>query len=143
MSRDLSLLLAKKFNLNEEQGQILVTPIRNLNRRQRKILFEELRPKQRDMRIYLEEQYYLQGEEQRQRWVDETVTSIFNNGGEPNTVDALMMEIVGRIEILHRVKKRSIKTQQPLKAMSGSGSFTFFITIVAVLTAVVLLIMNI
>ena len=138
MSREITEILNKEFTLEPEELSLLGKTKRSLNREERRLYFQSLKPRERKFRVYLTGEYGLLNEEGRQRWLKLTVENMLAHGGEPDLVDALVMDVIGRLTVFHHLRKLAEEKGVRLNAMTNFGGLSMVLYLVVIITAVIL-----
>ena len=138
MSREITDIIHKEFELKTVELSLLSKTKRSLNKEERKLYFQLLKPRERTFKVYLTGEYGLLNEEGRERWLNLTVENMLEHGGEADLADALVMDVIGRLTVFHHLKKRSEERGIRLNAMVSFGGMSMVLYLVVVITAVVL-----
>jgi len=138
LSAELAAMLAGEFGLTRQEQAFLVRARRSLNRLERRHYFQFLRPKEKMFKSYLARQVNLLPAEERQKWLDLTLDSMLEKGGDPDLVDCLIMDIIGPLHVFHHLRRRSEERGVRLKAMTSFGGLSMVLYLVVIITAVVL-----
>jgi hypothetical protein len=138
LSREITEVLDKEFELKPEELALLAKTKRSLNRGERRLYFQALKPRERQFKVYLTGEYGLLNEEGRQRWLNLTVENMLAKGGEPDLADALVMDVIGRLAVFHHLRKLSEERAVKLNAMVNFGGISMVLYLVVIITAVVL-----
>jgi len=139
MSQYLIDMLATEFKLSEDEINLLNKSKRELNKEERKIYFQKLNPDKRKHREFLMEKYETLGAEERKKWLEITVENLLEKGGEPDIVDDIAIEIIGRIKVYGALKERAQKEGKKVKALAGGGGCLFFFTLGVIIVAIIVI----
>ncbi|RKO67138.1 hypothetical protein D7024_09360 [Desulfofundulus salinus] len=138
MSREFAVAIGKQFRLNEQEVALLGKNIRQLSRLERRTYFEQLKPREREFKLFLKEKYALLDEGGRQKWMDTTVQSLLEKGGDPDLADSLVMDVIGRLQVYKSLRERAENEGIRLKALTNFGGLSMVLFLVVIITAVVL-----
>ncbi len=139
MSRQFTDLLVDKFNIGEQEKRILLLKKRQLNKSERKILFQNIKPHTKDWVNRLKMEIGAAGENGRDKWVNVTVESLLAKGGEPDISDELAMEVLGRFNVIHELRKQAEKRGIMLKTLASIGGLGFILICVVFITSLILI----
>ncbi|MDQ0287447.1 hypothetical protein J2Z49_002575 [Desulfofundulus luciae] len=138
MSREFAAAIGKHFRLNEQEVALLGKNIRQLSRLERRTYFEQLKPREREFKLFLKEKYALLDEGGRQKWMDTTVQSLLDKGGDPDLADSLVMDVIGRLQVYKSLRERAENEGIRLKALTNFGGLSMVLFLVVIITAIVL-----
>ncbi|SHI73485.1 hypothetical protein [Desulfofundulus thermosubterraneus] len=138
MSREFAAAIGKQFRLNEQEVALLGKNIRQLSRLERRTYFEQLKPREREFKLFLKEKYALLDEGGRQKWMDTTVHSLLEKGGDPDLADSLVMDVIGRLQVYKSLRERAENEGIRLKALTNFGGLSMVLFMVVIITAIVL-----
>lgn len=138
MSREITEVLDKEFELKPVELSLLSKTKRSLNREERKQYFQLLKPRERQFKVYLTGEYGLLNEEGRQWWLKLTVENMLDRGGDADLADALVMDVIGRLTVFHHMRKLSEERGVKLNAMTNFGGLSMVLYLVVIITAIVL-----
>ncbi|WP_243113743.1 hypothetical protein [Desulfofundulus salinus] len=138
LSREFAVAIGKQFRLNEQEVALLGKNIRQLSRLERRTYFEQLKPREREFKLFLKEKYALLDEGGRQKWMDTTVQSLLEKGGDPDLADSLVMDVIGRLQVYKSLRERAENEGIRLKALTNFGGLSMVLFLVVIITAVVL-----
>ncbi|AEG15038.1 hypothetical protein G7K71_00500 [Desulfofundulus sp. TPOSR] len=138
MSREFAAVIGKQFRLNEQEVALLGKNIRQLSRLERRTYFEQLKPREREFKLFLKEKYALLDEGGRQKWMDTTVQSLLEKGGDPDLADSLVMDVIGRLQVYKSLRERAENEGIRLKALTNFGGLSMVLFLVVIITAIVL-----
>lgn len=138
LSREFATVLTQRFSLSENEKNILGKNIRQFSRPERRIYFEKIRPREREFKLFLKEQYSLLDEEGRQKWINTTVQSLLDRGGDPDLADSLVMDVIGRLEVYRVLRERAEKEGIRLKAFTNFGGLSMVLILFTIVAALIL-----
>ncbi|WP_395858233.1 hypothetical protein [Desulfofundulus sp. TPOSR] len=138
LSREFAAVIGKQFRLNEQEVALLGKNIRQLSRLERRTYFEQLKPREREFKLFLKEKYALLDEGGRQKWMDTTVQSLLEKGGDPDLADSLVMDVIGRLQVYKSLRERAENEGIRLKALTNFGGLSMVLFLVVIITAIVL-----
>ena len=138
MSQDFINILNEEYNLDQVQQNILSRTSSSLKRNERRVFFETLKPREREFKIFLKEKYEKLNKEDRLLWMNSTVNSLIKKGGESAIIDGLLMDVIGRLEVYHNLRKRSEAEGHALKPLVNFGGLSFVLVAVVIITAFIL-----
>lgn len=138
MSQEFATALREKFHLDNEEAVLLGKTIRQLSRWERRTYFQRLKPREMEFKLFLKEKYALLDEGGRQRWLKITVQNLLDRGGEPDLVDSLVMDIIGRLHVYRSLRERAEEEGIRLKALTNFGGFSMVLFLVVIITAIIL-----
>jgi len=133
------LLLEKQFTLTNEDKKILEQKTRSLNRSDRHYYFKELKPREREFKQYFKEMVH---DADVQELKDMMVINLLERGGDPSIADGLLMDVLGRIEVYHQLRKKAAQEGIRLKALNNFWGIGLLIGIVGLISAVYLYFLN-
>ncbi len=138
MSREFAAAIGKQFRLNEQEVALLGKNIRQLSRLERRTYFEKLKPREREFKLFLKEKYALLDEGGRQKWIDTTVQSLLDKGGDPDLADSLVMDVIGRLQVYRCLREKAENEGIRLKALTNFGGLSMVLFLVVLITAFIL-----
>ncbi|WP_259499734.1 hypothetical protein [Desulfofundulus thermocisternus] len=138
LSYKFALLLGQQFNLQEQEITLLGKNIRQFSRLERRIYFEQLKPREKEFKLFLKEKFALLDEEERQTWLDTTVQSLLEKGGDPDLADSLVMDVIGRLEVYKNLREKAENEGIRLKALTNFGGLSMVLFLVVIITAIIL-----
>lgn len=138
MSREFAAVIGKQFRLNEQEVALLGKNVRQLSRLERRTYFEKLKPREREFKLFLKEKYALLDEGGRQKWIDTTVQSLLDKGGDPDLADSLVMDVIGRLQVYRCLRERAENEGIRLKALTNFGGLSMVLFLVVLITAFIL-----
>ncbi len=137
MSETIRDILIDGCHLNEEQGAILVKNIRKLSRAERKKMFQEINPRIKELKLYLEALYQANDAQKRKHWVDVTVESMLSRGGDPDIVDGMVMDIIGRLIVYKQMREQAEERGIRLTSLVNFGGLSMVLFLVVAIAAVI------
>lgn len=141
MSREIAGLIAGKFNLGPDDQRLLVKNIRSLDRAERKYFFERIKPMEKEIKRFLSG--YCTGDEAvREQLEAQTVDSLLERTGDPDLVDSMVLDVLGRIRIYKRLREKSEREGIRLSALTNFGGLSMVLFAVVIITAIVLYLRN-
>lgn len=138
MSREFAELLARRFSLPEGEKNILEKNVRQLSRLERRIYFERIKPREKEFKHFLKAEHSTLGGEGRQRWVNLTVQSLLEKGGDPDLVDSMVMDVLGRLEIYRALREKAEKEGRRLKALTNFGGLPMVLILFTIIAALII-----
>jgi hypothetical protein len=142
VSREITELIAGKFNLDPEDRRLLVKNIRSLDRAERRHYFGRIKPMENEIKKFLAG-YCSGGEAVREQLEIKTVDSLLERRGDPDLVDSMVMDVVGRIRIYQKLREKSEREGIRLSALTNFGGLSMVLFAVVIITAIVLYIKSI
>lgn len=142
MSREIAELVARELGLEGEAEKLLIRNIRSLGRKERKCYFQQIKPLENKIKELLKLYYSGGSESVRERVVQVTVKSLLDKKGDPDLVDSLVMDVVGRINIYKKLRENSESQGIKLSALTNFGGLSMVLFLVVFITAIVLYIKN-
>lgn len=138
MSREVASLIEKKFGLECEAAGLLRKNIRSLDRNERRYYFQHIKAREKEFKTFLERYCKGGGDSARERLVMNTVDSMLAGRGDPDLVDSMVMDVIGRIEIYKSLRERSEKEGIKLSALTNFGGLSMVLFAVVIITAIIL-----
>lgn len=138
MSQEFAELLAQRFSLPESEKNILGKTIRQLSRPERRIYFEKIKPREKEFKLFLKEQHAALSHEGRRRWLNLTVQSLLQKGGDPDLADSLVMDVLGRLEVYRALRERAEAEGTRLKALTNFGGLSMVLILFTIIAALIL-----
>lgn len=138
MSVEIRDLLAEKFNLGQAESELLLRNIRHLGRPGRRLYFQKIKSRQEEFAQYLKHLHLEMDQQGRQLWLNATVRSLMDKKGEPDLVDAMVMNVLGRLEVYKKLRETSEVEGVKLSAMTSFGGLSMVLYIVVIVTALIL-----
>lgn len=135
-------LLADQFDLSYEDQLLLQKTMRQLKRNERRRFFSSIKPKEREIKLFLKEQYAGLDEQERERWTEITVRSLLARGGEPDLCDSMVMDVLGRISVYKRLRETAEREGIRLNALTNFGGIGMVIMLAGAFTALILYLIN-
>jgi len=142
MSREMAELVARELGLKGEAEKLLVRNIRSLARKERKCYFQQIKPQEDKIKELLKMYYSGGSESVRESVVQVTVKSLLDKKGDPDLVDSLVMDVVGRINIYKKLRENSESQGIKLNALTNFGGLSMVLFLVVFITAIVLYLKN-
>jgi len=138
MSRFFAETLAEKFQLSPMEAELLLKTTRQLGRLERRVVFQKIKPRRREFKLFLQDLFALLNAEQRRQWLEITTRSLLDKGGEPDLVDAMVMDVIGRLEVYRCLRERAEQEGVRLNALTSFGGLSMVLFLVVIITAAVL-----
>lgn len=142
MSREVTDLITGEFGLEAETERLLLKNIRSLDRAERRYYFQRIKPKEKEIKDFLEGRCSRGGDDFTGSILRSTVDSMLARRGDPDLVDSMVMDVVGRIKIYKSLRERSEKEGIKLSALTNFGGLSMVLFAVVIITAIVLYIKN-
>jgi len=142
MSREMAEMVARELGLKGEAEKLLVRNIRSLERKERKCYFQQIKPQEDKIKELLKMYYSGGAESVRDSVVQVTVKSLLDKKGDPDLVDSLVMDVVGRIIIYKKLRENSESQGIKLNALTNFGGLSMVLFLVVFITAIVLYLKN-
>lgn len=142
MSRGMVELIAGKFGLDSRARDLLGKNIRSLDRAERRYYFERIKPMEGDIKNYLAWYCRAGDGSAGERAERETVSSLLERRGDPDLVDSMVMDVIGRIKIYKKLRERSESEGVRLSALTNFGGLSMVLFAVMIITAIVLYLKN-
>jgi len=130
MSREMAELVARELGLKGEAENLLVRNIRSLERKERKCYFQQIKPQEDKIKELLKMYYSGGSESVRESVVQVTVKSLLDKKGDPDLVDSLVMDVVGRINIYKKLRENSESQGIKLNALTNFGGLSMVLFLV-------------
>lgn len=142
MSREIADLIAGQFSLGEEDRRLLVKNIRSLDRAERRYYFERIKPMENEIIKFLAG--HCSGNTPVREQIErQTVDSLLETKGDPDLVDSMVMDAVGRIRIYQSLREKSEREGIRLSALTNFGGLSMVLFAVVIITAIILYLKNI
>ncbi|MBE3589067.1 MAG: hypothetical protein IMW93_11095 [Thermoanaerobacteraceae bacterium] len=138
MSREMAAALKEQFQIPPEEAALLEKNIRQLSRQERRTFFQKLKPREREFKLFFKGEYGQLDEKGRQEWLSTTVQSLLDRGGEPDLVDSMVMDVIGRLLVYRCLRERAENEGIRLKALTHFGGLSMVLFLVVIITAIVL-----
>ena len=135
-------MVARELGLKGEAEKLLVRNIRSLERKERKCYFQQIKPQEDKIKELLKMYYSGGAESVRDSVVQVTVKSLLDKKGDPDLVDSLVMDVVGRIIIYKKLRENSESQGIKLNALTNFGGLSMVLFLVVFITAIVLYLKN-
>lgn len=142
MSQYIIDLLAQEYGFDQDICAVLAKTSRGMNRLERRLYFDQIKPRERELKVFLTGCYGLLDEAGRQQWMGSTVDSMLDQGGEPDQVDSLVMDVLGRINVYQALRQGSEAKGKPLKIMASTGSLGFVLVIFVIISAIIIFVLK-
>lgn len=138
MSGELIKLIKQKFELSERESLLMGKTMRLLTREERNYFFKYMKPKEKIYKTFLNEYYQSLDPEQKSKFIEITVESLLNKGGEPDISDSIAMGVAGRLPVYNRMRERAEIEGLKLKPLVNFGGMGTVIMLVGGITAIIL-----
>ena len=138
MAKEIINILKKNFDLNEEETNLMSKNVRRLTRQDRKYFFKNMKPKEKIYKEFLKNYYQSLDPEQKSNFVEITVSSLLEKGGEPDLSDSIAMGVAGRIPVYNRMRERAEHEGLRLNLSINFGGMGTVIMLVGGITAIIL-----
>ncbi|MCL6610666.1 MAG: hypothetical protein K6T66_03885 [Peptococcaceae bacterium] len=142
MSREVADLVAGKFGLEDEARRLLARNIRSLDRTERRYYFQRIKPMEKEIKKFLEGYCSGAGETVKEQVECYTLDSLLERRGDPDLVDGMVMDVVGRIKVYQKLRERSEREGIRLSALTNFGGLSMVLFAVVIITAIVLYLRN-
>lgn len=141
MSREMAALVARSLGISRAED-LLVKNIKSLGRVERKIFFQEIKPREKEIKEFIIRYCSGSGNGGRDEVIKKTVDSLLEKKGDPDLVDSMVMDVIGRLNIYKCLRERSENEGVKLSAMTSFGGLSMVLFTVVIVTAIVLYLMN-
>lgn len=141
MSREIAALVARSLGISRAED-LLVKNIKSLGRVERKLFFQDIKPREKEIKEFIARYCSGSGDSGREDVIKKTVDSLLEKKGDPDLVDGMVMDVVGRLNIYQRLRERSESEGVKLSAMTSFGGLSMVLFTVVIVTAIVLYLMN-
>jgi hypothetical protein len=131
-------MLAGGCELARDEAALLVKNIRELNRAERRVFYQRIKPREREIKLYLRERFESGDSREKEMWINATVESMLSRGGDPDLMDCMVMDAIGRIELYKLLRERAENRGVKLSALSNFGGLSMVLYAVVILSAIVL-----
>ncbi len=138
MSEEIKGILMEGCQIGRDEASILVKNVRQLSKNERRILFQNLKPREKEFKLFLKEKFEAGDSCEKERWVNATVESMLARKGDPDLLDSMVMDVVGRLELYKIMRERAEKHGVRLSAMANFGGLSMVLYIVVIVTAIIL-----
>lgn len=138
MSREVTELILREFGLEGDTEKLLLKNIRSLDRGERRYYFKRIKPMEKEIKNFLERRCFHSGDEFTEQVVRNTVDSMLARRGDPDLVDSMVMDVIGRIKIYKNLRERSESEGVKLSALTNFGGLSMVLFAVVIITAIVL-----
>ncbi|MHB8156335.1 MAG: hypothetical protein ACYDEQ_02950 [Desulfocucumaceae bacterium] len=142
MSQEIAELIVKEFCLGQDAKNLLVKNIKTLGRDERKLYFQRIKPRETEIKNYLSGYCFVDSGRKRADLVLCTVDSMLDKKGDPDLIDGMVMDVVGRIAVYKSLRERSESEGIRLSAMTSFGGLSMVLFAVVIITALVLYVKN-
>ncbi len=138
MSEEMARLIVNEFNFSEELFAIFNKNIRSLNRQERMQYYKFIKPQERSIIQFILNYYKRAPVPLKYRIVSQTVDNMYINNGDPNIVDSVVMNAVGRILVYKRLREKSESEGSSLAALNSfRGTYLFLIILLIAMVVIV------
>ena len=138
MSEELKDILAGGCGLAGDEAALLVKNIRELSRAERRVFYQRVKPREREIKLLLRERFESGDSREKERWINATVESMLSRGGDPDLMDHMVMDVIGRLELYNLLRERAENRGVKLSALSNFGGLSMVLYSVVIITAIVL-----
>ncbi|MFZ5643993.1 MAG: hypothetical protein ACOY46_10415 [Bacillota bacterium] len=138
MSRELASLAAREMGLSPGVESLLVKNIKSLSRDERKLYFEKIKPLEHEIKILITGYYSGSSDGKNNEVIKITVDSLLEKKGDPDLIDSMAMDVIGRIKVYNFLRERSENEGIKLNAMTSFGGLSMVLFAVVIITAIVL-----
>lgn len=142
MSLQFADLIAGHFNLTAQEKSLLIKTAYEITRLERRLFFQNLKPRWKEFERFLRVEMGSLSEGERTGWLEVTVESLLEKGGEPDLIDSLVMNMMGRLEVYRCLREKSEERGIRLKALTSFGGLSMVLFAVVIITALVLYILG-
>lgn len=133
MSTHFAEMLSQRFNLTEVELQVLLKNIRQLNRQERRYYYDQIKPREREFQEYLQQAAKHLAAEEKKEWVRITSRNMLINGGDPDLVDCIVMNALGRLKVYNDMRELADTEGVKLKAMTSFGGLSMLLILMTAL----------
>lgn len=141
MSREMAALVARNLGIKKAED-LLVKNIKSLGRVERKLYFQDIKPREKEIKEFISQYCAGSGEGGREDVIKKTVESLLEKKGDPDLVDSMVMDVLGRLNIYQSLRERSEREGVKLSAMTSFGGLSMVLFTVVIITAIVLYMIN-
>lgn len=138
MSREVADLVAGELGLEDEARRLLTRNIRSLDRAERRYYFQRIKPMEKEIKKFLAGYWSGAGDTAREQVERHTLDSLLERRGDPDLVDGMVMDVVGRIKIYKKLRERSEREGIRLSALTNFGGLSMVLFAVVIITAIFL-----
>ena len=138
MSEELKDILADGCGLARNEAALLIKNIRELSREERRIFYQRIKPRERELKLHLRERFEAGDSREKEMWINTTVESMLARRGDPDLMDAMVMDVIGRLELYKLVRERAENQGIKLTALANFGGLSMVLYGVVIVTAMVL-----
>ena len=133
MSTHFAEMLSRRFNLTEVEQQVLLKNIQQLNRQERRYYYDRIKPREREFKEYLQQEAKHLAAEKKKDWIRITSRNMLNKGGDPDLVDCIVMNTLGRLQVYNDLRELADTEGVKLKAMTNFGGLSMLLILVTAL----------
>ncbi|MCL5057988.1 MAG: hypothetical protein M1130_08325 [Actinobacteria bacterium] len=141
MSREMAALVAGSLGISRAEN-LLVKNIKSLGRVERKLYFQDIKPREKEIKEFISRYCSGPGDGGREDVIKKTVDSLLEKKGDPDLVDSMVMDVLGRLNIYQSLRERSESEGIKLSAMTSFGGLSMVLFTVVIVTAIVLYMIN-
>lgn len=138
MSKEVRDILVSGFDLAKTEAALLLKNIRELSREERRVFFQQIKPREKELKLFLRQKYESGDQKERDRWVQATVESMMSRKGDPDLLDAMVMDVIGRLDIYKLLRAESESRGVKLTALNNFGGLSMVLYIVVITAAIIL-----
>lgn len=138
MSNEIKEILVSGYDLSGSEASLLVKNIRQLSKQERRFFFQRIKPREDEIKLFLREKYRASDQEEKERWVKATVESMMARRGDPDLLDGMVMDVIGRLEIYKLLREQAESRGIKLTALANFGGLSMVLYIVVITAALVL-----
>lgn len=139
VSREIADQVARSLCINRGE-RLLVKNIKSLKRDERRYFFQSIKPREKEIKEFLTR--YCEDTGGSEDLIKKTVNSMLEKKGDPDLIDSMVMDVVGRLKIYQSLRERSEYEGVKLSAMTSFGGLSMVLFTVVVVTAIVLYFIN-
>jgi len=140
MSREMAARVAGRFGLDQESEGLLIKNIRSLDRWERRLYFGRIKPLEPEIKCFISDLYR---DFEKEGLIRETVDSMLARRGDPDLVDGMVMNVVGRVTVYKNLRERAEKEGVKLSALTNFGGLSMVLYAVVIITAIILYLKNV
>ncbi len=138
MSEELKEILADGCGLARHEAALLIKNIRELSREERRIFYQRIKPREKEFKLHLRDRFEAGDSQEKEMWINTTVESMMARRGDPDLMDAMFMDVIGRLELYRLVRERAENQGIKLTALANFGGLSMVLYAVVIVTAIVL-----
>ena len=135
-------ILEDKFSLTPQDTQLLLRTLRSQNRADRRYYYQKLKPRESEFIPFLRQYYHNLNEEEQNKWWQALLDNMLSLGGEADISDAMLMKILGPLNVYNKLREKAEKEGVKLKMLVNFGGMGAVIMLVGVVTGLVLFLLN-